>query len=89
VIVNNLDDRWPLSSGLPLKTDSPPIINANAVLTLAVARQGFKSISGQRRKISNRSGGVKTIKLNRADLSKPKNALTRLQAAKSRVFLSR
>ncbi|MGB9431392.1 MAG: hypothetical protein WBQ89_04050 [Candidatus Acidiferrum sp.] len=39
------------------------IIDANAVLTLAVANQSFKTIAGQCSKVSERCGRLQTVKL--------------------------
>ncbi len=36
------------ASGSPAKTESPLIVYANAVLTLSITLQGFKSITGRR-----------------------------------------
>jgi hypothetical protein len=39
------------------------IVNAYAVLTLAVANQSFKTIAGQSGKVSERRGRFQTVKL--------------------------
>jgi hypothetical protein len=63
VIVNNLHIHRPGRSRRTLEANPPLVINADAVLSPAVSGQGFKSVAGQSDKISERRGGLKTIKL--------------------------
>jgi hypothetical protein len=42
----------------PLETDTPLIVDANAVLTLPVAAQRFKLVGGRDAEIINRDGMV-------------------------------
>src|SRR6266446_4980468 len=51
VIIDNLDVRRARRSIRPLKTDSPLIVDADAVLPLPIALQSFEPIAGQRRQI--------------------------------------
>src|SRR5215469_1224106 len=64
------------------------IIDPNAVLSLSVAFQYFKSIARQRVQILKLDRRFQAIQLEPAR-SIPENALTRLPAAKSLVRLSR
>src|ERR1700693_1614123 len=63
VIVNNFHVGRPPRPGRPLKADSPLIVNANAVLALAIPGQGFEAVAGERCKISNRGSSLQTIEL--------------------------
>jgi hypothetical protein len=42
----------------PHKTDPPPFIDANAVLSLAIAPQSFQPVPGRRRNVSQFRGAV-------------------------------
>ena len=61
VIVNNLYVGWPRRLVEPLEANPPLIINADAILALAVAYQSFKPIARQRRKVPRRSGRLETV----------------------------
>src|ERR1700690_1300260 len=63
VIVDNFYVRRPRGPVCPFKADSPLIVNANAVLALAIARQGFEAVAGERREIPNRGGSLHTVEL--------------------------
>jgi hypothetical protein len=54
VIVDNLDVRRTQRSVRPLKTDPPLLVDADAVLPLTIAGQGFETISGQGGKVLER-----------------------------------
>src|SRR6266704_530279 len=75
MIVNNLHDRWSRRSGRPLEANSPLIINANAVLLLAVAQKGFKAIAGQGGNVSKRCGRFETVKLQARGTLKSRESL--------------
>ena len=89
VIVDNLHVRWPRCSVRPLEANSPLIVNADAVLALAVTYQRFKTVSRQRREITHRGSRLHTVKLQASGPLKAREALTRLPAANSLVLLSR
>ena len=89
MVVNNLNVCWAGGPAPPLKTNSPLVIDANAVLTLSVALQSFESVARQRTEISEFDSCFQTIKLEPAARSIPENALIRLPEAKSLVRLSR
>ena len=61
VIVHNLYIRWTGRSLRPLETNSPLIVDADTVLALAVASEGFKAITGQRGKVSDGCGRLHAI----------------------------
>jgi hypothetical protein len=62
VIVDDLRVEWPRRSVSPLEANPPLIVNADAVLSLAVAYQRLKTVPGQRGEISERRSSVHTIK---------------------------
>jgi hypothetical protein len=51
------------------------IVNANAVLALAVADQRFEAIAGQNGKVSERCGYLQTVKLQARGTLKPRECL--------------
>src|SRR5262245_41413155 len=51
MVIDDFYVRWPRRPTRPLKADSPLVIDANAVLALAVTLQGFEPVTGQRTKI--------------------------------------
>ena len=63
MIVDNLHVGWPRRSVSPLEANPPLIVNADAVLALAVAYQRFKTVPGQRGEISQRRSSLHTVKL--------------------------
>src|SRR5229473_968064 len=63
MIVNNLHVRWPQRAARPLEANPPLIVNADAVLALAIADQGFEAIAGQSGNVSERCGGLETVEL--------------------------
>lgn len=73
----------------PFETNPPLIVNPDAVLTLAVAKQGLKTIAGQCAQVSQRCGCLEAIEFQACERAKPENALTHFPAAKSPVLLSR
>jgi len=46
----------------PNKTNAPLLINANAVVTFAIALQGFESVPRQRRERSDIRRGIQHVK---------------------------
>jgi hypothetical protein len=46
VVIHYLDVYWTCLG--PYKTDSPLVVDANAVLSLSVASQGFQVVAGRR-----------------------------------------
>jgi hypothetical protein len=89
VIIHNFYVRRADSPVRPFEADSPLIVNANAVLALAISGQGLKAITGQRRKIPIEVAASIRSSFIRTERSNPEKALTRFPAAKSRVRLSR
>jgi hypothetical protein len=79
--INDLHVRWAEGVFGPFKASPPLIIDANAVSALPVPFQRFKTVTGQYGKVFKHD--------RRAAPSIPKNAFTRLPAAKSQVRLSR
>lgn len=71
MVVNNFYVGWPWRPARPFKADSPLVVNANAVLALAVADEGFKTIAGQDGQIAERGSRLKTIKLQARGACKP------------------
>ena len=63
MIVNNFDVHWTRRLAGPLETNPPLIIDTDAVLTLAISQQRFKTIAGQGRKVSQRRGRLQTVEL--------------------------
>jgi len=62
MIVNDLDARWSERPARPLEANPPLIVNADAVLALAVTYQRFKTVSRQRGEIAHRGSRLHTIK---------------------------
>jgi hypothetical protein len=76
VIVDNLHVQWPRRSASPLEANPPLIVNADAVLALAVAYQRFKTVPGNAaRSLSDVAASIRSS-FRRADCSNPENALT-------------
>src|SRR5208337_952097 len=63
VIVNDLHMRRPRRSAGPLEAHAPLIVDAYAVLALAVAMQRFKTVSGQRGKVRERRSCLQAVQL--------------------------
>lgn len=63
VIIDNLHIRWPRRPAGPLEAYAPLIVDAYAVLALAVAMQRFKTVAGQRGKVCERRGRLQTVQL--------------------------
>src|SRR5882724_6978134 len=63
MIVNNLHVRWSWRAARPLEANSPLVVNANTVLTLAVADQSFEAIARQSGKVPERCGRLQTVEL--------------------------
>src|SRR6267378_3732528 len=63
VIIDNLDVRRAMRSIRPLKTDAPLIVDADAVLPLAIALQRFEPVARQRREIMKDVRSFKAIEL--------------------------
>src|SRR5262245_34736536 len=61
VIVNNFDGRRAGRTVGPLEADPPLVIDADAVLPLAVSGQRFKTVTGQRGEVLQRNGGFQTV----------------------------
>ena len=70
----------------PFQADPPLIVDANAVLPLAIALQRLEAIARQCRQILQRVGGFDPVQL---ETAMPDSPLTRVPAAKSAVRLSR
>src|SRR5713226_2136684 len=63
MIVNDLHGRRSERPAWPLEANPPLIVNANAVLALAITAQSFEAIAGQSGQVSKRGGGLETIEL--------------------------
>ncbi|HKV48711.1 MAG TPA: hypothetical protein VJN69_11530 [Candidatus Acidoferrales bacterium] len=48
---------------MPLEANPPLVIDANAVLVVTVASQGFEAVPRQRRKITKRRSGLHAVQL--------------------------
>ena len=62
----------------PTKTDSPPIVNTNAVLTGAIAFQRFQTVAGRYHQIVKSTGNLKLSKLassNRRNICEPSDII--------------
>src|SRR5260221_9961893 len=66
VVINDLNIHRPGRAGRPFKAYPPFVIDADAVLASAIAFQGFKTVAGQGRKVSERRSRFETIKLQAA-----------------------
>src|SRR6266852_2903737 len=75
MIVNNLYVRWPERAARPLEANPPLIVNANAVLALAVADQSFEAIAWQSGQVSERGGCLQTVELQARGALKPRKSL--------------
>jgi hypothetical protein len=82
VIIDNLDVRWPRRSIRPLETDAPLIVDADAVLPLAIALQRFEPVSRQRRQILKDVRGFEAIEL---EPSRPLDCRERLRVCRPRI----
>jgi hypothetical protein len=54
-VVDDLDIVW---SSLPLETDSQLVVDPDAVLTGAVARESFQPVTAKRRQVCQRLGAI-------------------------------
>jgi hypothetical protein len=63
MIINDLDIRGPRRPSGPLEADPPLVIDPNAVLSLSVALQGFKSVTRQSTKILKLNSRFQAIQL--------------------------
>jgi len=63
VIVNYFHIRGPRRPAGPLEAHAPLIVDAYAVLALAIAVQRFKTVAGQRGKVCERRGRFQTVQL--------------------------
>ena len=61
MIIDNLDFRWTGVWNRPLETDSPLVVDSDAVLPLAIAGQSFKTIARQGGKVFDRHGRVQPV----------------------------
>src|SRR5947209_2056913 len=61
VIIDNLDVRRARRSIRPLETDTPLIVDADAVLPLPIPLQRFEPVAGQRRQIMKDMRGFEAI----------------------------
>lgn len=61
MIVNNLYIGWAQRAIGPLKANSPLVVDADAVLALAVAGQCFEAIARQGGKVSKRRGCLQPV----------------------------
>src|SRR5208283_1041455 len=75
VIVDNFYVRRANSPVRPCKADSPLIVNTNAVLALAIPRQGFEAVAGEHRKIPNRGSSLQTVELQARRSFEPRESL--------------
>jgi hypothetical protein len=75
VIIDDLNIRWSQRSVEPFEANSPLIVNANTVLALAISSERFKTITGQRGKIAQRSRRLKPIKFQARRAFKPRKSL--------------
>src|SRR5258708_17263362 len=82
VIIDNLYVGRPRRSGWPLKPQTPLIVNANAVLSLAVTKHRFKTVAGQCSKVSKRCGRLQTVQLQPRGAFKPGESLDELPSGK-------
>lgn len=53
MVIDDLDIRVPETALRPLETDPPPVVDADAVLTLVVALERFETVARQGGKISD------------------------------------
>jgi len=63
VIINNLYIGWPRRFVRPREIKPPFIVDANAVLALAVANQRLKAIAGQCGKVLQRGRRLQAVEL--------------------------
>ena len=63
MIIDDLDIDRPGGSVRPFETYAPLVVDANAVLPLAVALQALEAISGKNREVLQRGCGLKLIEL--------------------------
>ncbi|KRC17442.1 hypothetical protein ASE31_29915 [Acidovorax sp. Root217] len=76
MVIDDLDVLW--SFWGPHEADSPLIVDADAVLALAVANQSFKSVARRNPQVEQLSGGVEHAQLAQCrafDVHPARNAL--------------
>jgi hypothetical protein len=62
MIINNFDVRWAGCISRPFKTNTPLVVDADAVLSFTITLQCFKTITRQRGEISKLGGRFQTVK---------------------------
>jgi hypothetical protein len=62
VVIRNLDIGQAWRSRGPLEANAPLIIDANAILALAVATQRLEPAAGKRRQVFQAACGIQAIK---------------------------
>lgn len=72
MIIDNFDFRWTGIPNRPLKTDSPPVVDSDAVLPFAIACQSFETVARQRSNVLDRHGRIQPVEF---QASRPFDAL--------------
>src|SRR5256885_146964 len=61
VVIDDLDIGWPRRPLWPFEADSPLLIDTNAVLTPAIALEGFEAIAWQSTEVFQPGGRIQSI----------------------------